>query len=69
MDGSLSNDDSYMLWCFDNCCYTGTADTTCFNKSVIGGTPDIFSGADNSFIIDISSDSFQKDIKLIYRFV
>ena len=60
MDGSLSNDDSYMLWCFDNCCYTGTADTPCFNKSVIGGTADIFSGTDNSFIINISNDSFQK---------
>ena len=52
--------ESYMLWCFDNCCYTGTADTPCFNKSVIGGTADIFSGADNSFIIDISNDSFPK---------
>ena len=60
MDGSLSNDESYMLWCFDNCCYTGTADIPCFNKSVIGGKADTFSGADNSFIIDISNDSFQK---------
>ena len=47
-----------MLLCFHICCYTGTADTPCFNKSVIGRRADRFSGADNSFIIDISNDSF-----------
>ena len=47
-----------MLRCFNNSCYIGTPDIPCFNKSVIGGKADTFSGADNSFIIDISSYSF-----------
>ena len=60
MDGSLSNDDSYMLWCFNNFCYTGTADIPCFNKRVIGGTANTILWADNSFLMDISNDSFLK---------
>ena len=47
-----------MLRCLNNFCYIGTPDIPCFNKSVIGGKADTFSGADNSIIIDISSDSF-----------
>ena len=49
-----------MLLCFHICCYTGTADTPRFNKSVIGGRAKTILWADNSFIIDISTDSFPK---------
>ena len=49
-----------MLLCFDNCCYTGTADTPRFNKSVIGGRADTILWADNSFMMDISTKSFRK---------
>ena len=49
-----------MLLCFVNCCYTGTADIPRFNKTVIGGTASTILWADNSFIIDILTDSFPK---------
>ena len=45
---------------YDYCCYIGPAETHYFKKSVIGGKADTISWADNSFIIDISSDSFPK---------
>ena len=47
-----------MVWCFDSFCYVGTADTPCFNKTVIGGIASTFSGPDNTFIIDFSTDTF-----------
>ena len=47
-----------MVWCFDSFCYVGAADTSCFNKTIIGGNASTFSGANNTFIIDFSTDSF-----------
>ena len=44
-----------MLWYF-----AIHVDTSCFNKSVIGGTADTILWEDNSFIIEILTDSFPK---------